>query len=44
MPTNICKDSCKFCAYSASRIIPYPYTLTHKEMVEIAKNAHKKGA
>ncbi|HHD74817.1 MAG TPA: aminofutalosine synthase MqnE, partial [Nitratifractor sp.] len=26
-PTNICKDTCKFCAYSATRKNPNPYTL-----------------
>jgi len=43
-PTNICKDICKFCAFSANRKNPNPYTMKIEEIVDIAKNAHKKGA
>ena len=43
-PTNVCKDICKFCAYSANRKNPNPYTLKIEEIVDIAKNAYKKGA
>ena len=43
-PTNVCADICKFCAYSASRKNPNQYTMTHKEIVEIAQNAWDKGA
>jgi len=43
-PSNICKDVCKFCAFSAHRKNPNPYTLSIDECVEIAKNAYKKGA
>jgi len=43
-PTNICKDICKFCAFSANRKNPNPYTMNLDEIVEIAKNAHKNGA
>ena len=43
-PTNICKDVCKFCAFSAHRKNPNPYTLSVEECVEIAKSAYKKGA
>ena len=43
-PSNICKDVCKFCAFSAHRKNPNPYTLSIEECVEIAKEAHKKGA
>ena len=43
-PTNICKDTCKFCAYSATRKNPNPYALTVDEIVNIAKNAYEKGA
>jgi len=43
-PSNICKDICKFCAFSAHRKNPNPYTLSIEECVNIAKNAHKKGA
>jgi aminodeoxyfutalosine synthase len=34
-PTNICKDVCKFCAYSASRKNPKPYTMSHDEILKI---------
>jgi len=40
-PTNICKDVCQFCAYSASRKNPVQYTLTHEEILEIVKNSSK---
>lgn len=43
-PTNICKDTCKFCAYSATRKNPNPYTLSVDEIVNIAKGAYEKGA
>jgi aminodeoxyfutalosine synthase len=43
-PTNVCKDICKFCAYSASRKNPNQYTLTHEEILDIAKEAIEKGA
>jgi len=43
-PSNICKDVCKFCAFSAHRKNPNPYTLSIQECVEIAKDAYKKGA
>ncbi len=43
-PTNICKDICKFCAYSASRKNPNQYTMSIAEVVEIAKNSWQKGA
>jgi aminodeoxyfutalosine synthase len=42
-PTNICKDICKFCAFSANRKNPNPYTLTHEEILDIVKEALKKG-
>jgi len=34
-PTNVCKDICKFCAYSASRKNPKPYAMSHDEILEI---------
>ncbi|MDN5054770.1 aminofutalosine synthase MqnE [Aliarcobacter butzleri] len=40
-PTNICKDVCQFCAYSASRKNPHQYTMSHKEILEIVKNSSK---
>ncbi len=43
-PTNVCKDICKFCAYSANRKNPNPYTMSVEEIVDIAKNAWEKGA
>ncbi len=43
-PSNICKDICKFCAFSAHRKNPNPYTLSIDECVKIAKEAYKKGA
>ena len=38
-PTNECKDICKFCAFSANRKNPNPYTMTHEEILGIVKNA-----
>ena len=43
-PTNICKDTCKFCAYSATRKNPNPYAMSVEEIVSIAKGAWGKGA
>ena len=43
-PTNICKDVCQFCAYSASRKNPNQYTLTHEEIMDIVKNSDANGA
>ncbi len=43
-PTNVCKDICKFCAYSANRKNPNPYTMSTEEIVQIAKSAYSKGA
>jgi aminodeoxyfutalosine synthase len=38
-PTNICKDVCQFCAYSASRKNPDQYTMTHEEILsEVEKS------
>jgi len=42
-PTNICKDVCQFCAYSASRKNPMQYTMTHEEILETVKNSTKNG-
>lgn len=38
-PTNICKDVCQFCAYSASRKNPNQYTMTHEEILEIVEQS-----
>jgi len=43
-PTNVCKDICKFCAYSASRKNPNQYTLSHEEILAIADEAVERGA
>lgn len=43
-PTNVCKDVCKFCAYSASRKNPNQYTMTHQEIMTIVDNSVKNGA
>jgi aminodeoxyfutalosine synthase len=42
-PTNVCKDVCKFCAYSASRKNPNPYTMTHDEIVTITDDIVSRG-
>ena len=42
-PTNICKDVCKFCAYSASRKNPQPYTMKHEEIMEIVDDIAARG-
>ncbi len=42
-PTNICKDVCKFCAYSASRKNPNPYTMSHEDILEVVDKEDKKG-
>ena len=42
-PTNICKDVCHFCAYSASRKNPQPYTLSHEEILNTVENSVKNG-
>jgi len=42
-PTNICKDVCQFCAYSASRKNPNQYTMTHEEILDTVQNSVKNG-
>ena len=42
-PTNVCKDVCKFCAYSASRKNPNQYTMSHDEIMEIVKDIDSRG-
>ncbi len=32
-PTNVCKDVCKFCAFSASRKNPNPYSMTTEQII-----------
>jgi aminodeoxyfutalosine synthase len=41
-PTNICADVCKFCAYSANRKNPNPYTMSHEEIMKIVKDAYNR--
>ena len=42
-PTNICKDVCQFCAYSASRKNPNQYTMTHEEILASVEQSVKNG-
>jgi len=42
-PTNICKDICKFCAFSANRKNPNPYTMSHEEILSAVENSYKNG-
>jgi len=42
-PTNVCADVCKFCAYSANRKNPNPYTMSHKEIMDIVKDIESRG-
>ena len=42
-PTNICADICKFCAYSANRKNPNPYTMSHDEILRIVKDVESRG-
>lgn len=42
-PTNICADTCKFCAFSAHRKNPKPYFMEHGEIMEVVRDAAKRG-
>ncbi len=42
-PTNICKDVCQFCAYSASRKNPNQYAMTHEEILDVVDGSIKNG-
>lgn len=42
-PTNVCKDVCKFCAYSASRKNPNQYTMSHEEIMNIVQDIDSRG-
>jgi aminodeoxyfutalosine synthase len=42
-PTNICKDICKFCAFSANRKNPNPYTMTHEEILSTVESSYAHG-
>lgn len=43
-PTNECTDTCKFCAFSAHRKNPNPYTMDIESALKIAKEAQEEGA
>ena len=43
-PSNICADVCKFCAFSASRKNPNPYSMSLDEILALALDAYNKGA
>ena len=43
-PTNICADVCKFCAFSANRKNPNPYTMTHEEIMKDVARSVANGA
>ncbi len=42
-PTNICKDICKFCAFSANRKNPNPYTMSIDEVLKIVEEVQSRG-
>lgn len=42
-PTNICVDVCKFCAYSATRKNPNPYTMSHEEVLAVVDDVVSRG-
>lgn len=42
-PTNICKDVCQFCAYSASRKNPNPYAMSHEEILNTVADSVQNG-
>ncbi|TLD96315.1 aminofutalosine synthase MqnE [Helicobacter jaachi] len=43
-PSNICADVCKFCAFSASRKNPNPYSMSIDEILSQAHTAYNNGA
>ncbi|EFB5714435.1 aminofutalosine synthase MqnE [Campylobacter coli] len=43
-PTNICADTCKFCAFSAHRKNPNPYLMSHEEIMKIVDDTITRGA
>lgn len=42
-PTNICADTCKFCAFSAHRKNPNPYMMSHEEIMNVVDETVKRG-
>lgn len=43
-PSNICADTCKFCAFSASRKNPNPYEMSTDEILKECESAYRRGA
>ncbi|MRJ03354.1 MAG: aminofutalosine synthase MqnE [Epsilonproteobacteria bacterium] len=42
-PTNVCKEICKFCAFSAHRKNPNPYTMSHDEILGLVEESYRRG-
>lgn len=42
-PTNICADTCKFCAFSAHRKNPNPYMMSYEEIMSVVDETVKRG-
>lgn len=42
-PTNICADTCKFCAFSAHRKNPNPYMMSHEEIMRVVDETVARG-
>lgn len=42
-PTNLCADTCLFCAFSAHRKNDGAYTMSHEEILTIVENSVKRG-
>lgn len=42
-PTNICADTCKFCAFSAHRKNPNPYLMSHEEIMQVVDETVARG-
>ena len=42
-PSNLCADTCKFCAFSAHRNHGVGYTMSKDEIMQIVADTHKRG-
>lgn len=42
-PTNICVDTCKFCAFSAHCKNPNPYLMSHEEIMQVVEETLARG-
>lgn len=42
-PTNICADTCKFCAFSAHRKNPNPYMMSYEEIMSVVDASVSRG-